>query len=251
METKIVIIGFLIILLRYLLFAGVAYFIFYVLKRQAWFSKKIQPLFPKNEQLKRELIYSFVSIIIFFTFFIVINISSKHGYTCIYRHINNHSLFYFICSVPLLFLWHDAYFYFTHRLLHTKAFLKFHKIHHLSHNTTPLTSFSFHPAEAFIQAGFVLIVFFVPIHIAAIAIVMFGQMIFNVIGHLGYELIPQKFHNSFIGKLFNTSTHHNMHHRFTNANYGLYFNIWDKIFNTNHNKYEEHYQQSVRKMYNN
>ncbi len=249
MENKVLIIGFLIVFLRYVLIAGTAYFIFYSLKRNVWLSKKIQPLFPKNEQLKREIFYSFISILLFFGFFIIINIASKYGYTLIYRDLSQYGWVYFIISIPLLFFWHDTYFYFTHRLLHTKAFLKFHKIHHLSHNTTPLTSFSFHPVEAIVQAGLVVIVFIVPVHIISFSILMFGQMIFNVIGHLGYELIPQKFHNSFFGKLFNTGTHHNMHHRFTNSNYGLYFNIWDTVFKTNHTKYEEHYQQSAKKMY--
>jgi Delta7-sterol 5-desaturase len=251
METKILIIGFLVIFLRYAFFAGLAYLVFYILKRQAWFSKKIQPLFPKKEQIQRELLYSFISIVIFFIFFSIINTASKSGYTRIYRNIGQHSLVYFIVSIPLLFFWHDTYFYFTHRLLHTKAFLKFHKIHHLSHNTTPLTSFSFHPVEALVQASFTLIVFFIPIHIASFAIVMFGQMIFNVIGHLGYELIPKTFHRSLFGKLFNTSTHHNMHHRYNKTNYGLYFNVWDKIFKTNHHLYEQTYQESAKKMYNN
>jgi sterol desaturase/sphingolipid hydroxylase (fatty acid hydroxylase superfamily) len=32
-----------------------------------------------------------------------------------------------------------------------------------------------------------------------------------------------------------------MHHRYVNYNYGLYFNIWDRLMGTNHPRYEEEY----------
>jgi sterol desaturase/sphingolipid hydroxylase (fatty acid hydroxylase superfamily) len=119
----------------------------------------------------------------------------------------------------------------------------------LSHNTTPWTSFAFHPVEALVQVGFIGVVFLFPVHTLALALVMTWQMLFNVIGHLGYELIPTKLYHSFLGKWMNTSTHHNMHHRYTNSNYGLYFNVWDTFMNTNHPHYEQQYLESAHKMY--
>ena len=56
----------------------------------------------------------------------------------------------------------------------------------------------------------------------------------NVLGHLGFELYPKGFTTHWLGKWNNTSTHHNMHHKYYNCNYGLYFNIWDRIMGTNH-----------------
>ena len=57
-------------------------------------------------------------------------------------------------------------------------------------------------------------------------------------GHSGYEMLPHKMQKT-IFKWMNTSTNHNMHHKYVRCNYGLYFNIWDRLLNTNHAKYEE------------
>ena len=54
---------------------------------------------------------------------------------------------------------------------------------------------------------------------------------------------PKNFINSAFGKIFFSSTFHNMHHKRNNCNYGLYFIFWDKIFGTIHNEYETTYEQ--------
>ena len=69
------------------------------------------------------------------------------------------------------------------------------------------------------------------------------MMLFNVIGHLGYEFFPKKYMNSVLGKIFFSSTFHNMHHSKNNCNYGLYFIIWDRIFGTMHTGYQTTYNQ--------
>ncbi|MCD8499932.1 MAG: hypothetical protein LRY43_02335 [Gammaproteobacteria bacterium] len=51
------------------------------------------------------------------------------------------------------------------------------------------------------------------------------SIIYNVYGHLGWELYPKGFAKSLIGKWINTSVCHNQHHRFAQGNYGLYFFI--------------------------
>jgi sterol desaturase/sphingolipid hydroxylase (fatty acid hydroxylase superfamily) len=38
-----------------------------------------------------------------------------------------------------------------------------------------------------------------------------------------------------------------MHHRLVKCNYGLYFNIWDRLMNTNHPDYEKSFNQVVEK----
>jgi sterol desaturase/sphingolipid hydroxylase (fatty acid hydroxylase superfamily) len=63
----------------------------------------------------------------------------------------------------------------------------------------------------------------------------------NVLGHLGFELFPDGFASGKVTKWHNTSTHHNMHHKFTTSNYGLYFNFWDRVMGTNHARYESEY----------
>jgi len=36
-----------------------------------------------------------------------------------------------------------------------------------------------------------------------------------------------------------------MHHRYVTCNYGLYFNIWDRIMGTNHQRYHEEFEATV------
>jgi lathosterol oxidase len=235
---------------RYFFFAGLAYLIFYVIFRSKWSRKKIQTAFPKGKQIQREITYSVLSIGIFITFFGISVWMTSAGLTKIYMNFSAHSVYYFLFSVILLIFWHDTYFYWTHRLLHMKRFARFHRLHHQSHNTTPWTSFAFHPVEACVQAAFIpLILPFVPFHPIAIGIVITWQMAFNVMGHLGYEIFPVWFHKSVVGRLFNTSTHHNMHHQYAGANYGLYFNVWDRVMRTNHARYEQTFMESSEKMY--
>jgi sterol desaturase/sphingolipid hydroxylase (fatty acid hydroxylase superfamily) len=37
-----------------------------------------------------------------------------------------------------------------------------------------------------------------------------------------------------------------MHHQKFNCNYGLYFNWWDKLFNTNHESYSDEYTRITK-----
>jgi sterol desaturase/sphingolipid hydroxylase (fatty acid hydroxylase superfamily) len=68
----------------------------------------------------------------------------------------------------------------------------------------------------------------------------------NVMGHLGYELFPKWFLQNKISRWLNTSTHHNMHHHYGKGNYGLYFNIWDRLLGTNHPQYEKQFHDVVK-----
>lgn len=237
-------------LIRYFLVAGIGYVIFYVVFKNRWIHKKIQSAFPQGSQINREIWASLGSILMFTLFFGISMLLYYSGYSKIYKGFSEHSIAYFLFSIVVLIAWHDTYFYWTHRLLHLKAFSRFHRLHHRSHNTTPWTSFAFHPVEAAIQAAFVpIIIVLLPLHAYAIAFVLTWQMVFNVMGHLGYEVFPVWFHKTWVGKLFNTSTHHNMHHQYAGANYGLYFNLWDRLMKTNHALYEEKFKEASRKMY--
>jgi Delta7-sterol 5-desaturase len=251
METqKVIVVQLIVNLLRYFIIAGSAYFIFYFLKRSKWANKKIQSKYPDSKQIFSEIKNSLISILIFAFVGVLIYSLNNLGVTKIYSDVNKFGWAYLIISFILLLFGHDTYFYWSHRALHHPKLIKFHLTHHHSHNTTPFTSFSFHPVEAIMQTGFLIIIFIFPIHIYVLALVMLWQMVFNVMGHLGFEIFPKKIHNTFLGKQFNTVTHHNMHHRYTNQNFGLYFNIWDRIMKTNHKDYEHQYNINATKMYN-
>lgn len=43
--------------------------------------------------------------------------------------------------------------------------------------------------------------------------------------------------------ILNTPTNHVMHHEKMRGNYGLYFDIWDRLMGTNHREYENRFRE--------
>jgi sterol desaturase/sphingolipid hydroxylase (fatty acid hydroxylase superfamily) len=82
-----------------------------------------------------------------------------------------------------------------------------------------------------------------PIHPLAFGIVMLWQITFNVLGHTGYEFHPRWLMDSWLGKVLNTPTNHVQHHEKLKGNYGLYFNVWDRLMGTNHPDYENRFRE--------
>jgi lathosterol oxidase len=232
---------------RFFLFAGTIFLFFYVWKKRRFWYLKIQQQFPGKEHIIREIKYSFFTVIIFGIVISLVTWATKSNITLIYRPIDKYGYPYYFLSIVLMIILHDAYFYWTHRLLHWKPLFKtVHKVHHLSFNPTPFSAYAFHPVEAIFEIGIIpLIVFTIPYHVSTIWIFSAYTLILNVVGHMGYEFFPKGFASHKILKWHNTATNHNMHHKFVKCNYGLYFNIWDRIMKTNHPKYEEYYDKVI------
>lgn len=235
------------VVLRYLLFAGGAYLFFYVWRRRQWLARRIQPRFPTTEQLRLEIGYSLLTALIFTGVFAATFALWQHGFTRIYTEVAAHGWPYLALSVALLMLLHDTYFYWSHRLMHHRRVFKYvHRVHHLSHNPSPWAAYAFHPLEAVIEVGILpLAVLVLPVHPLALAIFGLYTFIFNVMGHLGYELLPPALHRHWLGRWLNTGTHHNLHHQLVKGNYGLYFNLWDTWMGTNHHLNEARYAQAT------
>ena len=161
------------------------------------------------------------------------------GYTPFYEG-NEHGYGYFLFSYVALLLLHDTWFYWTHRLLHLRPIFRIaHAVHHRSVNPSPWSAFAFHPLEAVVHAVLLpLAVLLLPLNIWAISLWFTTQVVVNVLGHKGYEFLPASFARLWLFRLLNTSTHHNMHHRLTKCNFGIYLNVWDRIMGTNHPDYQ-------------
>ena len=230
---------------RYLIFALPIFLLFYVWKKRDLLKFKIQQKFPENKHIIREITYSFLSIGVFSVVGTLVFILRKHGYTKIYTNFNDHSVLYFVFSIIVFIVLHDTYFYWTHRAMHWKKIYRYvHLVHHKSTDPTPWAAFAFHPLEAVVEIGILpIMVFLMPLHHYAILTWVLYQSAMNLLGHLGFELYPSGFVSGTVSKWNNTSTHHNMHHRFVNCNYGLYFNFWDRILGTNHVRYEEEFEK--------
>lgn len=234
---------FTLIGLRYTLVAGLAFLLCYVIFRKRIAANKIQLPFPKLKDYQREILYSLVTILIFASVISFMLLTPARRYTQFYTDISMHSRLWFWLAFPLMFIIHDAYFYFTHRLMHhPKLFRAFHRAHHRSTNPSPWAAFAFSPLEALVEVGiFVLLLMIMPLCRWHLFVFFLLQMVYNVYGHLGWELYPKGFNKNFIGKWINTSVNHNLHHRFFKGNYGLYFLWWDRIFGTLRPDYDEAY----------
>jgi lathosterol oxidase len=235
----------LIITVRYLLLASVAFFVFYRLRKKAWSFRKIQKPFPAVSDYQREMLYSLSTSLIFAGLGYMFFFGPVAKYTLIYRDIHAHSMLYFFGSVAVTLVVHDTYFYWTHRLMHHPAIYRYaHRVHHLSTNPSPWAAMAFHPLEAVIEFGIVSIIpFLYPSHPLAMGLFLLIMMIYNVYGHLGYELYPKGFSRSLVGKWINTSVNHNQHHQFFTGNFGLYFLWWDRWLGTVRNDYDEAFDE--------
>ncbi|MBA4853426.1 sterol desaturase family protein [Emticicia sp. BO119] len=99
-------------------------------------------------------------------------------HTYYYSEINQYSKSYFYFAFILMMIIHDTYFYWMHRLMH-----------HKSTNPSPLAAYAFHPLEAIVELGiFVLLLFVIPLHDYHLVVFFIASLLYNVYGHLGFEL---------------------------------------------------------------
>ena len=133
----------------YVIVASAFYLRFYVWKKNEFKKNKIQADSLSKLQLRRELIYSAISLSVFCLTGFVVFLTYRYHLSSIYLNIKSHNSFYFFLSIVLMILFHDMYFYWTHRLLHLPGwYQKVHSVHHLSSNPSPFTSLAFHPIES-------------------------------------------------------------------------------------------------------
>jgi Delta7-sterol 5-desaturase len=156
------------------------------------------------------------------------------GWTLIYRDVSDAPVLYLPLSVLLYLFAHDSWFYWTHRLMHRPWWFRTaHAVHHASRPPTAWAAMSFHPWEAVTGAVIIpLLVFVVPIHVAALAVVLTVMTVMGVTNHMGWEMFPRWVVNGALGRWLITATHHQRHHDEYRGNYGLYFRFWDKACRT-------------------
>jgi len=226
--------------LRYVFMAGTVHHAFHRRERPRLRHRKIATRPRPPGQDRRDMAYSLSTMVIFGAFAFLGIVGSKTGTSKMYFDADAYPMWWLVLQVPVMILIHDFYFYWAHRLMHHKrVFGAVHKVHHLSRDPTPLTSYAFHPLEAVVEAGIgPLLVLTLPIQRNALLLFLTIQFAQNVFHHLGYELYPSWFAKTPLKHIFNTTTHHHQHHQKVNCNYGLYLNIWDRLFGTNHRTYD-------------
>jgi Delta7-sterol 5-desaturase len=203
---------------------------------------------PRLAQIGREIIFSMSSQIVMSAIGIYTVLNTSQIMANMTPASDAAGWAWTICLTFFLFAIEDTSFYWTHRAMHhPKLFRHFHRVHHESHDPTPFTAYSFHPLEAIVQSlnglPTLILLMFLPWDPTALAIYGFGQIAFNVIGHLGYEVYPANW-NRLPGLRWKTpGLHHYLHHQMVGGNYALYFRWWDKYCGTEFVDFEARYDR--------
>jgi len=231
--------------IHYAVVAGGVWLFFYVFGRRRLLHRKVVAGYPTRGHIHREMTLSALTCGIYGAVALLTALAAQQGWTLVYLDIGIFGWWWFAASIVISIFLHDAYFYWTHRLMHLRQLFPIvHRAHHRSTNPTPWAAYAFDPLEAFLQAGILpLIAVLYPIHPLAFILFMGVQLGFNVMGHAGYEIFPHWFLDSWPGKFLNTPTNHAMHHQHFRGNYGLYFNLWDRLMGTNHINYETRFHE--------
>jgi lathosterol oxidase len=240
-----------VIVIRYFIVAGIPFSIFYKIFPKQFTLNKISEKIARNQDFYREMFYSVQSSMVFALVGFILVATPLREYTSIYKDINSYPIWWMPLSVFIALVIHDAYFYWMHRLLHHPSIYKYsHLVHHKSISPSPWASYSFHISETFLESLIMpIIIIGLPMHPTAIMSFTFASFVINVYGHLGYEIMPRWFRQSFLFEIFNSSVHHNLHHSKFAGNYGLYFRIWDRLMGTENPNYVEEYDRMQEKRF--
>jgi Delta7-sterol 5-desaturase len=188
-----------------------------------------------EQQIRREMGWSLASAAIYgIPAGIVAWGWQNQGWTQIYANSTDWPLWCAPLSVLLFLFAHDTWFYWTHRLMHRPWWFKTaHAVHHASRPPTAWAAMSFHPWEALTGALVIpALVFLIPIHVAALGLVLMIMTLMGITNHMGWEMFPKAMVNGPLGKMLITATHHQRHHDDYRGNYGLYFRFWDRLCGT-------------------
>ena len=216
-----------IVALRYLASSG-AFALATGIKRPGYHAKL-------GPQIRREIAWSLLSAVIYGAPAGVVAWGwQEQGWTRIYTEWDALPLWY-LPLAPLIYLFlHDTWFYWTHRLMHRPTWFRaMHAVHHASRPPTAWAAMSFHPWEALTGAVVIpALVFFVPIHVAMLGLVLLVMTVMGVTNHMGWEMFPRRLVHSRFGGWLITASHHQRHHEEYRCNYGLYFRFWDRLCGT-------------------
>lgn len=235
-------------LLRYLIGAFGVFLIVNLALASILAGRKIRPDSPPLKQMVTEFLVSLRTVFIFATAGgLLIAFFVSLGWIDLYMDPSMRGWPYFWTSTVILIVAHDAWFYWTHRLIHhPRLFRQVHRRHHRSHNPSPFTSYSFDIAEAVVNAAYLpLILLVLPASPLALFIFTGHMMIRNAVGHCGYEIFPSWKGKPLFGWL-TTVTHHDLHHAQAGWNFGLYFTFWDRVMGTEHPEYAARFAQATR-----
>ncbi|MEZ4453552.1 MAG: sterol desaturase family protein [Nannocystaceae bacterium] len=142
-----------------------------------------------------------------------------------------------LATLVTCFVGFEAYYYFQHRALHTRALIRFHRWHHRSKVTTPLSGQSLGVVEALGWIGG-LILF--PAILSALGLLHAGALLAfltlgaagNILGHANAEPHPRESGLRERSWATHPFTFHALHHARWTGHYGLGTTVLDRLLAT-------------------
>jgi len=236
---------FVLDLSRYIIAAGILTLILAVFSRRLA-RRRIQSKKATGADIRREISYSMSTVVLFSLVGFLVYWGSQAGFFKIYGGAPP-SVGQLLFELVIVVLLHDAYFYWAHRIMHTRwLFRRLHRLHHKSRTPTPWAAYAFAPPEAILEAGILPIAaLLIPMHEITVFLFVSHMLLRNVIGHAGVEMFPSWWLNAPLLRRITTTTHHDLHHSHGGYNFGLYFTWWDRWMKTEHPDYETRFVSAV------
>jgi sterol desaturase/sphingolipid hydroxylase (fatty acid hydroxylase superfamily) len=126
----------------------------------------------------------------------------------------------------------DAWLYWKHRLLHTRALFGFHRAHHVYRDPTAFAGFAVGPIESVLTFWPIVLVS-IPqaVHYAPVYFALVGAFIvLNFYLHCG--VVSRLLELTLPRLLVNSSAFHNRHHANAEVNFGEALTLWDRLLGT-------------------
>jgi lathosterol oxidase len=180
----------------------------------------------------RQSVFSLLNISALLSLGMVLNI---HGYA-LFPNLSL-PIYMDILALFVSLILFDTWFYWIHRLLHTRKLFRYvHAYHHKtrtpvvwSNNSDTLLD------NLFLQSYWLFAAILLPIPIEVLIIHKIYDQISGMIGHSGYEYAGPIVAKS---KWLIGATHHDQHHQHCNYNYATHFQFWDRWMKTLYKDYE-------------
>ena len=193
--------------------------------------RKIQARTETRAQINRDRLQSVVSLAGIATMFGLGHWSYQNlGYG---THVQEPGLLDMVGSFILSLFLFDTWFYWMHRLIHTKLFYR--KVHAWHHQTVSPEAWSNNSDllidNIFLQSYWLVAHFVIPIAPVVLFIHKLYDQISGVIGHSGHEVAGSV---CWPPSPLISVTHHDQHHRFVHCNYATHFTFWDRLMGTLH-----------------
>ena len=138
----------------------------------------------------------------------------------------------------------DSWFYWFHRLIHTRPLYRWvHQWHHMTVTPVAWSNNSDRLVDnLFLQSYWLVAHFLIPVASAVLLAHKIYDQITGVVGHSGFEhggnwCWPP---SPLVGV-----THHDQHHRYFRCNYATHFTLWDRLMGTLHPEHDAELRHNI------